>query len=89
MADYDEGTPFNGIWYSEVFPDTYIEAEDEEEAIEFAKDYLKECIISNHNHRSEITIDEDIERLETDYVYRAKEIEEISEIENISNLLII
>ena len=39
-------TPESIIWDCDAVPD-YIEAESEEEAIEFAKDYLKECCIDN------------------------------------------
>lgn len=39
-------TPHMTIWDYDAIPDT-IEAEDETEAIELAKEYLRECCINN------------------------------------------
>lgn len=39
-------TPELTTWDCDAVPD-YVEAESEEEAIEYAKDYLRECCINN------------------------------------------
>lgn len=64
MTDAVNGYCFTGEWDSDFCPDD-IEAETEEEAIEFAKDYFVEQCINIGND------DIDVE----DYIFRAKEID--------------
>lgn len=63
MTEAVNGYCFTGEWDSDFCEDDF-EAETEEEAIEYAKDYFIENCVN--------TEDVDIE----DYIFRAKEIEE-------------
>ena len=60
------------IWDADAVSD-YIEAENAAEAIELARDYLKDCIRDNNT----LSLDEaesECEKVDVDYAFRAREV---------------
>lgn len=66
----------NDCWDYDAVND-YVLAENNEEALELAKDYLKECIINNCKYTEDA--DKEIEKLDTEYQYQVDELDENDE----------
>ena len=60
------------IWDADAVGD-YIEAEDAAEAIEFARDYLKNCIIDNDVLSTE-EVESECEKVDVNYAFRVREV---------------